>query len=91
MAYPQLTIVPKTDPTPALPGEMSFEAALLELESIVESMESGRLPLEQSLGGYQRGVALVKAAQARLTAAEQQVRILEEGLLKPFEADGDPD
>ena len=85
------SIVPEPDPTPPAPAEMSFEAALHELETIVESMESARLPLEQSLSGYQRGVALVKAAQARLSAAEQQVKILEDGLLKPLEAEGEPD
>jgi exodeoxyribonuclease VII small subunit len=67
--------------------EMSFEAALGELESIVEAMESGDLPLEESLGAYKRGVALVKAAHARLAAVEEQVKVLEEGVLKPLATD----
>jgi exodeoxyribonuclease VII small subunit len=68
---------------------LSFEAALAELDKIVAAMEAGELPLEDSLKAYQRGVALVKAAHARLAAAEQQVKILEEGVLKPLNLDGD--
>jgi exodeoxyribonuclease VII small subunit len=71
----------------ALPPDLSFEAALGELDKIVAAMEAGELPLDESLKAYQRGVALVKAAHARLAAAEQQVRILEEGVLKPLALD----
>lgn len=56
-----------------------------ELEAIVDAMESGEMPLEESLKRYQRGVELVKAAHARLKAVEQQVRVLEEGTLKPLD------
>ncbi len=64
---------------------MPFEDALRELEAIVEAMEAGELPLEESVQRYQRGVELVKAAQARLKAAEQQVKVLEDGVLKPLD------
>ncbi len=47
-------------------------------------MEAGELPLEESLKRYQRGAELVQAAQARLRAAEQHVRVLEDGILKPL-------
>lgn len=67
--------------------DLSFEAALGELDKIVAAMEAGEMPLEDSLKAYQRGVALVKAAHARLAAAEQQVKILEEGVLKPLALD----
>ncbi len=70
-----------------LPPDLSFEAALAELDKIVAAMEAGELPLEDSLKAYQRGVALVKAAHARLASAEQQVKILEEGVLKPLAPD----
>jgi exodeoxyribonuclease VII small subunit len=84
--------VPKQAPDSAnpaadLPPDLSFEAALSELDKIVASMEAGEMPLEDSLKAYQRGVALVKAAHARLAAAEQQVKILEEGVLKPLALD----
>lgn len=63
---------------------LSYEAAVAELETLVGAMERGDLTLEESLAAYQRGAALAAAAQARLKDAEAQVRVLEEGLLKPF-------
>ncbi len=81
-------------PDPTLPdasasGEPapSFEAALAELESIVVSMEAGELSLEQSLAAYRRGAQLLQLCQAALKNAQQQVRILEAGMLQDF-ADG---
>ncbi|HJD45023.1 MAG TPA: exodeoxyribonuclease VII small subunit [Candidatus Paenalcaligenes intestinipullorum] len=66
----------------------SYEAALAELEQLVAYMESGELTLEQSLMAYQRGVVLSRACQQRLEKAEQQVKVLQEQLLRPFnEAD----
>lgn len=53
-----------------------FEATLAELETIVSQMESGNLPLEQSLNAYKRGAELLQICQKALTDAEQQVRIL---------------
>lgn len=60
-----------------------------ELEVIVDAMESGEMPLEESLKRYQRGVELVKMAHARLKAVEQQVRVLEEGVLKPLDLENE--
>ncbi|HQO28031.1 MAG TPA: exodeoxyribonuclease VII small subunit [Accumulibacter sp.] len=68
-------------------GKLSFEAALAELEQIVQSMESGRLPLEESLTVYRRGNELLKHCQQRLIAAEQQIQILDNGLLHDFAAE----
>jgi exodeoxyribonuclease VII small subunit len=91
-AFLKTDIVPKQSSAgsggepPAAP-ETSFETALAELESIVETMESGNLPLEESLAAYKRGVALVKAAHARLAAVEEQVKVLEEGVLRPLAPD----
>ena len=50
-----------------------------ELEQLVARMESGLLPLDDMLGGYQRGAELLAYCRERLTAVENQVRILEEG------------
>ena len=72
-----------------LPAELSFEAALTELETIVARMETGELALEDSIEAYKRGVLLVRAAQERLEVAEQQVRILDDGVLKPLLPDGE--
>lgn len=64
----------------------SFESALSELEHIVASMEAGEMPLEQSLAAYKRGAELLKYCQGALQDAQQQVRILEDGVLKSFSA-----
>jgi exodeoxyribonuclease VII small subunit len=62
----------------------NFEAATTELERIVADMESGQLTLEQSLASYQRGAELLQFCQAALNAAQQQVQILENGMLNNF-------
>jgi exodeoxyribonuclease VII small subunit len=69
------------------PVPRDYESAVAELESLVERMEDGRLALEESLSAYQRGVDLVRFCREQLAAVEQRVRILEAGLLQPFEAD----
>ncbi len=56
----------------------AFEDALAELEKIVANMESGQLPLEESLVAYKRGTELLKLCQQKIQDAEQQVRILTE-------------
>lgn len=65
-------------------AELKFEAALAELEGIVRTMESGDLELEDSIAAYRRGVELLKHCRSQLEAAETQIRILEDGELKPF-------
>ena len=62
----------------------NFEDALTELESLVQTMERGDLALEASLASYQRGVALLRYCQEKLGAAEDTIRILEEGELRPM-------
>jgi exodeoxyribonuclease VII small subunit len=64
----------------------SFEAALAELESIVATMEGGQLPLTESLAAYRRGALLLQFCQAALKDAQQQVQVLEKGVLKTFDA-----
>jgi len=65
-------------------AEPSFEKALAELESIVAKMEDGGLSLEQSLAAHKRGLELAKQCRERLEAAQQQVKVLEGEVLKPF-------
>jgi exodeoxyribonuclease VII small subunit len=69
----------------------NFETALAELESIVASMEGGQLPLQASLTAYKRGAELVAFCQAALKDAQQEIEILEKGVLKPYAPDGDDD
>lgn len=63
---------------------VSYEEALSELDALVASMEAGQLPLDRMLESYRRGAELLEFCRARLEAVEQQVRILEEGQLKPW-------
>ncbi|MCX7162804.1 MAG: exodeoxyribonuclease VII small subunit [Betaproteobacteria bacterium] len=69
----------------ASPAPPSFESALRELEGIVAAMEAGQMPLQDALDAYQRGVALLRQCQETLTAAEQQIRILDAGGLHDFD------
>jgi len=63
-------------------ADMKFETAMGELENIVSSMESGKLELEASIAAYRRGMELMQHCQAQLTAAETQIRVLENGQFK---------
>jgi len=65
----------------------SFEAAISELETIVQQMEAGSLTLEDALERYQRGVGLLKHCQSTLSAAEQRIRVLEGDTLADFNPD----
>ena len=67
--------------------ELTFEAALAELESIVEDMEGGQLPLEKSLAAYKRGAELLQFCQRQLQNAQQQVKVLESETLRKFSGD----
>ena len=58
------------------PADLTFGAALSELEEIVRTLESGQLELEESLARYERGVALLRACQAKLVDAQQKVTML---------------
>jgi exodeoxyribonuclease VII small subunit len=61
-----------------------FESALAELEKIVAQMESGKLGLEDSLIAYERGATLLNFCREAISRAEQQVQVLENGVLRPF-------
>ena len=62
---------PKSDATP-----LDFEAAMRDLEEIVERLEHGDLPLEESLKAFERGILLTRNCQSALKDAEQKVEIL---------------
>ena len=69
------------EPTPLA---LSYEDALAELERLVAVMEAGQLPLDKLLESYRRGAELLSFCRGRLEAVEQQVRVLEDGQLKPW-------
>lgn len=84
--------MPKT-PVPAQPqaasptqstAPASYEAALEELEQLLARLESGEMPLDQLLGGYQRGAELLKFCRDKLEAVENQIKVLDDGVLKPW-------
>jgi exodeoxyribonuclease VII small subunit len=60
-------------------AELSFEAALAELEDVVRRLESGNVALEESLVLYERGAALRAHCDARLKAAEARVAEITQG------------
>lgn len=71
-------------------AEKKFEPALARLEEIVQELEQGDLPLEQSLKLFEEGIKLSRICNARLEEAERKVEILlkdKEGRLnaQPFE------
>jgi exodeoxyribonuclease VII small subunit len=53
-----------------------FERAMADLEGVVGRLEQGDVPLEEALTAFERGVALTRACQEALAAAEQKVEIL---------------
>ena len=65
----------------------SFEQAMAELEQLVAQMEAGELPLEASVAAYKRGSELGKYCTAQLDKVDNQVKVLEGDMLKPFSTD----
>lgn len=69
-------------------AEMKFEEALKKLEQIVQDLESGKLPLDDSLKKYEEGVKLSRFCHKTLQAAQKKIQVLTkkgEGFeLKPF-------
>ena len=64
-------------PKPKTMEPSSYEDALQELEQLVARIESGQMPLEQLLAGYQRGAALLAFCKEKLSAVEDQIKLLE--------------
>ena len=73
-------------PKPKTMEPSSYEDALQELEQLVARIESGQMPLEQLLAGYQRGAALLAFCRERLEAVQNQIQVLEGGALQPWAA-----
>lgn len=69
---------------PVAPEPVSYEAALAELEALVDRMEGGQMPLDQLLDAYRRGAHLLGFCRQRLQAVENQVKLLDDGVLKDW-------
>jgi len=65
-------------------AEMSFEEAMKELEAVVNRLESGDVPLEDSIKLYERGAALKEHCQKKLAEAEEKVAQI------TFDGEGNP-
>jgi len=72
---------------PKPPEDMTFEQALEELDALVRKMESGELGLDDSISAYRRGADLARYCQTRLGIAEQEIRKLDNDMLKPLGPD----
>lgn len=62
-------------PTTKLPK--TYEAALAELENLVQTLEEGQVPLDDLLAGYQRGAVLLSFCKEKLAAVEAQIQVLD--------------
>jgi exodeoxyribonuclease VII small subunit len=72
----QERVVSKTEPTSQSIENLSFEEALKQLTALVEKLESGQLPLEESVAAFESGVQLSRRCEALLDHAEQRLQIL---------------
>ncbi|MGR3496390.1 exodeoxyribonuclease VII small subunit [Citreimonas sp.] len=73
-----------TDQTQTPVEEMSFEAAMAELEQVVSKLERGDVALDESIALYERGAALRKRCDAKLSEAEEKVAAI------TLDAEGNP-
>lgn len=67
---------PPSSDAPAPAPEPSFETAIKRLTEIVQTLEKGELPLEESLRLFEEGVKVSRVSQERLDAAEKRVELL---------------
>ncbi|MFP5527348.1 exodeoxyribonuclease VII small subunit [Peptococcus simiae] len=57
--------------------DMTFEAALGELDAVLSALEKGDIPLEDALAHYQRGMDLAMLCQKKLDAVEEKIKVLQ--------------
>ncbi|MET0382753.1 MAG: exodeoxyribonuclease VII small subunit [Burkholderiaceae bacterium] len=76
--------MPSSESSSSAEMPASFEDAQAELDDLVRAMEAGQMPLDRLLSAYKRGAELLEFCRSRLDAVEEQVKVLEEGQLKPW-------
>ena len=73
--------------------KFNLEKSLADLETLVEELESGDLPLDKAMKKFEEGIKLTRGCQAALKEAEQKVEILLNSAggetLEDFEVDSD--
>lgn len=62
----------------------NYEMALQELEQLLGQIETGALPLDQLLAGYQRGAELLAFCRTRLQAVQEQIQVLDKHMSEPL-------
>lgn len=75
-----------TENAPVKPLPATYEAAMQELEGLIAQLESGQQPLEALLENYQRGAQLLAFCRSRLEAVENQIKVFDGKMLKPWSA-----
>lgn len=85
---PKASAKPISADAPAIPIAVttSYEDAMRELEQLVGQLESGEMPLDDMLAGYQRGALLMEHCRAKLQAVEDQIKVLDGGTLKAWKS-----
>jgi exodeoxyribonuclease VII small subunit len=58
--------------------ELSFEQALVNLEEIIQRMESGEAPLDSLVTNYQNGIKMLKFCRGKIEAAELKIKEVQE-------------
>lgn len=74
----------KTNPSSSEIEKFSFEEALEQLTELVSKLESGQLPLEESVAAFESGVQLSRRCEALLDHAEQRLQILNDSSNDPL-------
>ena len=72
-------------------AKFNLEANLTKLDELVNAMEGGNLPLDQSLKAFEGGIKLIRECQKHLSDAEQKVKILTENSVNAELADFNDD
>lgn len=81
--------MPKQKSTQKPVEELTYEEAVAELASIVETLESDQNPLEEAMKLFERGQALVKKCGAALESAQLKIQKLAGDSLIPFEEESE--
>ena len=79
--------MPKAPSAAPASDPASYEAALQELEQLVARIESGQMPLQDLLAGYQRGAVLLAYCRQQLEAVQDQIKVLDGDALQPWSAE----
>jgi len=72
---------------PETGAKAAKSASAPKTEQLAAQLESGQLPLDQLMSGYQRGAELLKFCRAKLEAIEQQISVIDGDQLKPWVQD----